>query len=407
MKSRMNINREKAKTAQERAAELSGDKAHSIELHAGQTLVLMHLPSTDPQIHDPVRFVQVHHDPFHVCLVGDAILVGNDLKTGLSFDGCPRCKPVWDAWRAEGFTGTRWEDYVNHPDDRRRKEIGEQKSKIKGLAQVIDVTPFFTVEGEGDDRILSPSEERMALMDDFVSIMAGETPKTPIDKLPKDFVEAAKQGITYLTGAQTNLKRLVSAYKKKSASFRREFKDNEVEPLEHPDKVLLELSLTKTGEYQGNDKLEWACNYVDHSKAGWSLSDRFFDVMMERLSNLHRPSVPEGATPDDYNAVYAPMPADMLSAYLAEKAWKMSRPDGAQTSPDQDDEDPGFDPDADRYASKPTSGVDFNKAAANLAAKAAERAAQQNPEEVQPAEGPALRNRMKRDKPPANDNSFE
>jgi hypothetical protein len=407
MKSRMNINRGKAKTAQERADELTGDNSRSIDLRAGQTLLLMHLPSTDPQIHDPVRFLQVHHKPFHVCLTGDAVDVGTKFKTSLSFDDCPRCKPVWAAWRAEGFTGTSWEEYVNHPLDARRKQIGEEKSKIKGVAQVIDVTPFFTIEGEGDEMMMTPSDERMALMDDFVSIMAGETPKTPIDKLPKDFVEAAKQGITYLTGAQTNLKRLVSAHKKKTASFRREHKDNDLEPLEYPDKVLLELTLTKTGEYQGNDKLEWGCNYVDHSKAGWTVSDRFYDVMMERLMNLHKPSVPEGATADDYNAVLAPMPADMLSAYLAEKAWVMSGPDGGQSPPDRDDEDPGYDPDADRYAPAPTKGVDFNKAAANLAAKAAERAAQQNPPEVQPADGSALRNRMKREKPSLDDNSFE
>lgn len=336
LKSRLTINRTTAKTAEDRIAEQSGDTANRLQLSAG-VRVLIHLPSTDPALHEPIRYIEAHHAPFHICLRGDAIpKPDGTFHTSLNFDDCPRCKPVWEAWRAEGFTGTTWQEYEKHPKGPRRREIGEEKARTSGLAQVVDVTPFFTVEA---DNSVTPNPAMIALMDDFVRIMAGNEPMTPINKLPKEFVAAAKQGITYLAGAQTNFKRLAGVYAKHKAAFRKMYKLKDAEPLEYMDQSLLVLTITNVGEFKGNAKLEWSASYEDFTQSEdngptFALTDEFAALISERINNLHNPTVPPDAKPEDYNNVYAAMPHDMLVAYLAENKWSMP---GAEAADDDDD----------------------------------------------------------------------
>lgn len=336
VKQRLNIVRTTAKTAQERADEMGGDSANRYDMKAGLH-ILMQMPSTDPRIHDPIRYAQVHHEPFHICLTGDAIDIGTEFKTSLDFESCPRCAQAWAAWREEGFKGSTWQEYEKHPLGERRREIGDQKAKISGLSQVVNVAPFFSVEPDGTV-VVNPA--RMAMMPDFVTILAGGTPSTPIEKLPKDLVAAAKQGVTFLTGAQTNMRRLGKAHKKKVTDFRRDNKLPTADPLEYPDNVLLQIDAVKIGEYRGSDKLEWAPSYIDFSEEGWAVSDELMAEVMKQTKNLHNPVMPAGSTPEDYNNAYAPMPYEMLEQYLADNKWVMPG-----TEPKQQASDKPFIPD--------------------------------------------------------------
>ncbi len=215
-----------------------GDTTPRAKIRQGLN-VYMWLPSMDEREEyynpEPIRFCGLHYQPFHICGRGDAVIDESykELVEDRSFKNCKRCLTAWNKYIEEG--GKELSD--DHPAVKKRKE---DLATMRGLIQVVELTPFFELDSTGTE--IELKESALAHWPDFLeTISTGEVPAK--SKMPKEMQESALAGASILVVNKDTGKALAKLHYTSSVKLGKANKKNKEpkSPLMNPERFLLSI----------------------------------------------------------------------------------------------------------------------------------------------------------------------
>lgn len=237
---------EAARKQQEEENETGGGKRHRVKCRDGMN-VYMWLPSFDNRPKgtrnpEPLRFLPVHFNPFHVCGRGDSVVSTEDsdeLSEDKKFSNCPRCQQAWDN-RTDAMESLNLEPRAmrDHPAG---KKFSEDMPQQRAALQVIELTAFF--KPDASKAFVQPDKKKFeAYWDQFLeTITTGVLPED--SDMPDDMKEAALAGVDILL---LNKEAGIALYKE---HLTKTVENENKSPLFTPEKFLLTI---KRGESKDN-----------------------------------------------------------------------------------------------------------------------------------------------------------
>jgi len=212
--------------------------------------VYLWLPSFDNRKEknpEPLRFVPVHFNPFHVCGRGDAVVSTDDsdkLSEDRRFQHCPRCQKAWD-YRVEAMEelGLDKESVKSHPVG---KKCSSDMPQMRSALQVVELTGFFKPDASKAFAQLDMKKVEAYWTQFLHVISTGELPEGC--DMPEEMVEAAQAGVDILL---MNKEAGTALYKKHLTKS----VENGKSPLFSPDKFMLTIKRgeSKDNQFQGRD----------------------------------------------------------------------------------------------------------------------------------------------------------